>query len=80
MQQPKQNQKKATGTPIAGTSTNNQKTKKIIIKKENKTNSGGFSDIHTGDAKTHPGVLKAQADKKKSDAAVANYAAKKKKS
>jgi hypothetical protein len=40
---------------------------------------GSLGTIHTGSAKTHPGVLKAQADKRKATAAVAAYAAKKKK-
>jgi hypothetical protein len=44
------------------------------------TNTGGsLETIHTGSASTHPGVLKAHADKRKADAAVAAYAAKKKK-
>jgi hypothetical protein len=41
------------------------------------TNTGGsLRTIHTGSASTHPGVLKAQADKKRADAAAADYAKK----
>jgi hypothetical protein len=35
-----------------------------------------YGNIHTGDAKSHPGVLKAKSDKRKSDAAVAEYKSK----
>lgn len=43
-----------------------------------KTNTGGkFGDIYTGPANTNPGVIKAQADKAKADAAIAAYAANK---
>jgi FAD synthase len=41
--------------------------KKTVIKV------GKFDNIHTGSAKTNPGVLKAQADKKKADANLASY-------
>jgi hypothetical protein len=32
-----------------------------------------FQNIHTGDAKSHPGILKAKADKAKRDAVLASY-------
>lgn len=44
------------------------------------TNTGGsLGTIYTGSKNTDPGVLKAQSDKKKADAAIAAYAAKSKK-
>jgi hypothetical protein len=44
-------------------------------KKKTKTG-GSYGDIHTGSASTHPGVLKAQADKKKADESATAYAKK----
>lgn len=43
--------------------------------KKGKKSSGmyDFQNIHTGPNSTHPGVLKAQADKKKADANLAAY-------
>ena len=32
-----------------------------------------FQNIHTGDPKSHPGILKAKADKAKRDAVLASY-------
>ena len=45
--------------------------KKTVKKTVNKV--GMFDNIYTGPAKTDPGVLKAQADKKKADANLAAY-------
>lgn len=45
--------------------------------KSKKTNTGGsLGTVHTGTAKTHPGVLKAQADKAKADSSVTAFAKK----
>jgi len=51
-------------------------TKKVLPKaQKGKTVSGmyDFQNIHTGPNSTHPGVLKAKADKKKADANLAAY-------
>lgn len=45
--------------------------------KKQKTTMYDFGSVHTGSAKTHPGVLKAQKDKAVQDSVVASYKKKK---
>lgn len=63
MQEP--NEKKKITTKVVGTGNLNGdfKPKKMF----------DYQNIHTGDSKTHPGVLKAQSDKKKRDAILLQY-------